>query len=244
MYIAKHLTYLQHEKREKQETGNPYPSYVPDGTIFLGDKFRFHLKTSQKNEHMKIANVFFFPFLLFALNGFAQSKRTIFFQTGYTFNNSILLNEEIVEKSKGYSVDAGFTYRFFTRKWMSSEIGVSGKTIFAVGRIQQHSFKATTFRLTVPLKFVFPIPHSKYAISSGFIFQNNVDFTEFDFRLRDKYAWRVNYCLEGRYLLNPKTSLLIAWHSNIRTIPDPYFVNDPKMNVVIGLTQAIHFKRK
>lgn len=193
---------------------------------------------------MKIAYNFLLFFLLFTLNGQAQSKRTIFFQTGYTFNNSIVLNEEIVEKSKGYSVDAGFAYRFFTSKWMSSEIGVSGKIIFASGKMQQCSFKATTFRLTVPLKFVFPIPNSKYAISSGFIFQNNVDFTEFDFRLRDKYAWRVNYCLEGRYLLNPKTSLLLAWHNNLRNIPDPYFVNDPKMAIVIGLTQAIHFKRK
>lgn len=193
---------------------------------------------------MKIVYAFFFPFLLFALNGSAQSKRAIFLQTGYTFNNSIVLNEEIVEASKGYSVDAGFTYRFFTRKWMSSEIGVSGKTIFATGRIQQHSFKATTFRLTIPLKLVFPIPNTKFAIANGVIFQNNVDFTEFDFRLRDKYSWRVNYSLEGRYVLNPKTSLLIAWHSNLRNIPDPYFVNDPKMSIVIGLTQAIHFKRK
>lgn len=192
---------------------------------------------------MKITYNLFLSFLLFAVNGQAQSKRAVFFQTGYAFNNNIALNEEIVEKSKGYSVDVGFTYRFFTRKWLSSEIGVSGKTIFASGRIQAHSFKATTFRLTVPLKFVFPLPNTKFTLSSGFIFQNNVDFTEFDFRLRDKYAWRVNYCLEGRYLLNPKTSLLFAWHNNLRNIPDPYFVNDPKMAIVIGLTQAIHFKR-
>lgn len=191
---------------------------------------------------MKIAYSFFFSLLLFALNGHTQSKRSVFLNTGYTFNNKIELNEEIVEKSKGYSVDVGFTYRFFTRKWLSSEIGFSGKTIFATGSIQQRSFKATTFRLTVPLKFSFPIPNTKYTLSSGFIFQNNVDFTEFDFRLRDKYAWRVNYCLEGRYLLTPQTNLLLAWHSNLRNIPDPYFVNDPKMAIIIGLTKVIHFK--
>lgn len=193
---------------------------------------------------MKIAYIFFLALLLFALNGHAQPKRSLFFNTGYTFNNKVKLNEEVVKASKGYSVNVGFSYRFFTRKWMSSEIGLSGKTIFATGSIQQHSFKATTFRLTVPLKFIFPIPTTKFVLSSGFIFQNNVDFTEFDFRLRDKYAWRVNYLLEGRYLLNPQTSLLLAWHSNLRNIPDPYFINDPKMAFVIGLTKAIFFNKK
>ncbi len=193
---------------------------------------------------MKIAYHFFLSFIFFTFNGSAQSKRAIFLQAGYTFNNSIVLKEEIVQASKGYSIDAGFTYRFFSRQWMTSEIGISGKIIFATGRMQQHTFQAATFRLTVPLKFVVPIPYTKFAIASGFLFQNNVDFTEFDFRLRDKYSWRVNYALEGRYLLNPTTNLLIAWHSNLRNIPDPYFVNDPKMAIVIGLTKAIGLKKR
>ena len=174
----------------------------------------------------------------------AQSKYAIFLNTGYTFNDEIELKEEVISQSQGYSIDAGFTYRFFTRKFIAAEIGLSGKTIFASGKLQANTFQVTTFRLTAPLKFIYQFPRTKFAISSGFIFQNNVDFPEFDFRLRDKYAWRVNYLLEVRYALNSQTNLTFAWHNNLRKIPDPYFINDPKMGITIGVTKALYFIKK
>lgn len=193
---------------------------------------------------MKIKYLYLLFLLLCVYSSQAQSKHAIFINTGYAFNDKIELKEAILEKSKGYSIDAGFTYQFFTRKFIVAEIGLSGKMIFATGKLPQHAFQATTFRLTAPLKFTYPIPKTKLSLSSGFIFQNNVDFPEFDLRLRDKYAWRVNYLLEVRYLLNPQINLILAWHANLRNIPDPYFINDPKMAIVFGVTKAIRFKRK
>jgi len=159
---------------------------------------------------MKLKYLYLLLLLPYSYTSQAQSKHAIFLNTGYTFNDNIELKEEIITKSRGYSVDVGLTYRFFTRKFMAAEIGFSGKTIFATGTFQAQTFRATTFRITAPLKFIYPLPRTKLAFASGLIFQNNVDFTEFDFRLRDKYAWRVNYLLEVRYTLNPQLKLIVS----------------------------------
>lgn len=193
---------------------------------------------------MKKKHLCLILFLSYCYQSYAQSKHTLFLNTGYAFNDDIELKESLIRKSKGYSIDLGFTYRFFTRKQFSSEIGFSGKTIFATGSLLANTFQATTFRITAPLKFTYLLPRTNFAFTSGFIFQNNVDFTEFDFRLRDKYAWRVNYLLEVRYALNQQINLTLAWHSNLRNIPNPYFINDPKMAIVIGVTKAIYFNKK
>lgn len=192
---------------------------------------------------MKIKYLFFLLLLPCCYKSRAQSKHTIFLNSGYTFNEDIQLNEDIIKKSRGYSLDVGFTYRFFTSQCITAQIGFSGKTIFAAGQLPTHTFQATTFRLTAPLKWSYHFPKTPFALTGGFVFQNNVDFTEFDFRLRDKYAWRVNYLLEVRYTLNPQTNLLLGWQNNLRNIPDLYFISDPKRTIVIGLTKTIYWKK-
>ena len=196
-----------------------------------------------KNGKMKKKHLCLLVLLAYFHQSYAQSKHTLFLNTGYAFNDDIELKESLIQKSQGYNIDLGFTYRFFTHKQWASEIGLSGKTIFATGSLSENTFRATTFRITAPLKFTYRLPRTNFAITSGFIFQNNVDFTEFDFRLRDKYAWRVNYLLELRYALNTQVNLTLAWHSNLRNIPNPYFINDPKMAIIIGVTKAIFFNK-
>lgn len=180
----------------------------------------------------------------FSINGHTQSKHALILNTGYTFNRTILLNEAVVENSQGYIIDLGINYKLFKTSFFFSELALTGKTIFSSGKLNNRPFKATTFRLTLPLKFVFPIPNTKIQLATGAVFQNNVDFHEFDIRMRDKYAWRVNFLLEARYLLKNKTFLTLGFSNNgRRNIPDPYFINDPKFAFLVGLHKTLHFSK-
>ena len=194
---------------------------------------------------MKIKiTLFFWVFCFSNLYSQAQPKHTLLISTGFTYSNSILLNETPVQKSQGYFIDLGIGYRLFKTRFIHTQLALTGKTIFSSGQINKHTFKATTFRLTLPLKFVFPLPHSGFQLATGAVFQNNVDFHEFDIRMRDKYAWRVNLLLEARYLLKNGTFLSLGFSNNLRNnIPDPYFINDPKMAFLVGIHKPLHFSK-
>lgn len=193
---------------------------------------------------MKIKYGYFYFLLMLTWTTQAQSKYSIFINSGYTFNKELELREKTVQQSKGYSIDLGINYIPWRSKFGTVEAGVSGKIIFASGKLQNDRFQASTFRLNLPLKLVFSIPNTKLQGVTGAIFQNNVDFSEFDFRLRDKYSWRINYAVEVRYLWKPRLAFTIAWQANLRDIPAPYFINDPKMSITIGIVKAIPFKNR
>lgn len=193
---------------------------------------------------IKINLLLFLLFFLLPFLGQTQSKHSLLLHTGYTWTNNLSLNELAVENAQGVVLDLGLGYRLFQTSFMFSELALTGKTIFASGQLNNRTFNATTFRLTLPIKFVFPLPNTNIQLASGAVFQNNVDFHEFDFRLRDKYAWRVNLLLEVRYLLKNKTALTIGFSSNLRdNIPDPYFINDPKIAFLIGLQKPLNFSK-
>ena len=174
----------------------------------------------------------------------AQPKHSFSLNTGYAFNTSIELDGEAVEKSRGYILNLGFSYRLFKNKWMYSEIGLSGKSIFSSGNLDNRSFNGKTLRLAIPINLVFPISTKKLQFSTGVILQNNVDFSKFDFRLRDNYSWRINALLETRYLLKNQMYLMIGVNWNLRNnIPDSYFVNDPKISFLVGISKWIDFSK-
>ncbi len=183
-------------------------------------------------------------FFFSTTKGQTQSKHSLLLQTGYTWTNNLSLNELAIENSQGMVLDLGFGYRLFQTSFMFTELALTGKTIFSSGQLHNRNFKATTFRLTLPIKFVFPVPNTNIQLASGAVFQNNVDFHEFDIRMRDKYAWRVNFLLEARYLLKNKTLLTVGFSNNLRNnIPDPYFINDPKIALLIGLQKNLNFSK-
>ena len=171
----------------------------------------------------------------------AQTKISYFFNSSYAFNNSIELLGEEVERSRALSLDLGATYRFFTRKVFFTEIGLSGKTIFARGQLENRAFGSTTFRVTMPLKIVFPRFDKKTQFAGGFVFQNNVDFSRITRLVEDKYSWRVNLLLETRYLLRAPWYLTGGFSLNLRNIPDSYFINDPRISFAIGVVRTLAF---
>lgn len=193
---------------------------------------------------IKIILLLFLLFFFIQTKGQSQSKHSLLLNTGYTWSNNLSLNEFDVEHSQGVVLDLGFGYQLFQTSFMFSELALTGKTIFSSGQLNNRTFKATTFRLTLPIKFIFPLPNTNIQLASGAVFQNNVDFHEFDIRMRDKYAWRVNFLLEARYLLKNKTLLTIGFRNNLRNnIPDPYFINDPKIALLIGLQKPLNFSK-
>ncbi|MFT5168944.1 MAG: outer membrane receptor protein involved in Fe transport [Saprospiraceae bacterium] len=172
----------------------------------------------------------------------AQSKYAIFLNSGYTYNESLELNGEEVKNSLGYVFTLGLTYKAITYKSIYAEIGLAGKTIFSSGKVDGRFYNARTFRVAMPVKFVFPIA-DKWEVSSGVVVQNNVDFSEFDLRLRDKYSWRINFLAEAKYRLNSRWYLTAGLRLNMRKIPDAYFVNDPKKAILIGIGKRINNRK-
>ncbi len=188
-----------------------------------------------------------FILIFISFEAYSQSKHSLFINTGYTYNDLIKLNDVVVEKSKGYILTVGLTYRAFSLKYLFGEIGLSGKGIFSSGKVDGVSFSANTLRLAVPTKIVIPTSNKKWMFVSGFVFQNNVDVSKIDFRLRDKYSWRVDFLLETRYRIKNQWYLSTGITSNIRNIPDPFFINDPKISILFGINKSIHLikgKRK
>ncbi len=185
---------------------------------------------------MKIYSLLITISILFVLTGQAQSKHALFLSTGYTYNTSIRINGEEVKDSEGYVLNYGLNYRILQFKTFSTEIGLAGKTIFSSGELRRERFSANTLRLAMPIKFVVPVS-KKWSATSGFIFQNNVDISEFDFRLRDKYSWRVDFATEARYTINKYWYLTGGFALNLRDMPDAYFINDPKASFQIGIAR-------
>ena len=98
-------------------------------------------------------------------------------------------------------------------------------------------------KVCISIKFIFPLTE-KWAVSTGFNFQNNIDVNDPDFRLGYKYIWRVDYAGEMKYLLTNQWFLTASVNFNLRNIPDLYFLNDPKFSFLIGIEKPFLKKEK
>ena len=182
-------------------------------------------------------------FILSTLEIVAQSRYSVFINSGYSFNNSIAVNNEKVKNSKGYVITFGGNLKLFSIKNKYLLFGIAGKTIFASGCINDKHFKASTLRLVLPLKMIFPLT-KKWTALTGFNFQNNVDFGNPDLSFSYKYSLRVDYSIGVKYLLTKDLSLTSSMDFNLRNIPDPFFINDPKFAILIGIEKQFQKKTK
>lgn len=191
---------------------------------------------------MKKKYLLFF-FILAAFEMLAQPRSSIFLNSGYSFSNSLQLNDEKVKNSRGYIITFGGSLKVFSIKKKYLSIGIAGKTIFASGKVNDEKYNASTIRLVFPLKMIFPLTE-KWGVSTGFNFQNNIDFNDPDFRLGYKYLWRIDYSAGMKYLLANQWYLTANVYSNLQDIPDLYFLNDPKFALLIGIEKQFHKKSK
>lgn len=178
-----------------------------------------------------------------AVEVFAQPRRSIFLNTGYSFSNSLQLNNEKVENSRGYVITFGGALKVFSVKKKYFSLGVAGKTIFATGSVNGEKFSASTLRLAFPLRIHFPLSE-KWLVSTGFNFQNNLDFLDPDFRLGYRYLWRIDYSAGVKYLLTDQWAVTANADFNLRNMPDVFFLNDPKFAVLVGIEKRFYNKRK
>jgi len=186
-----------------------------------------------------------FPLLLllpiFGLN--AQSTYSIYLNSGYTFNTSILINEEEVENSNGLIINAGILQRLLSWKNISTEIGLGTKTIFTGGKVNGIQFDARTLRFAIPIKLKITTPNKKWGLASAFVFQNNVDISRIDFKLRDKYSWRYDLLFELQRRLKKRLYFTAGFNLNLGDIPDAFLINDPKYSIVLGVIRPISLSR-
>ncbi len=173
----------------------------------------------------------------------AQPRRSIFLNTGYSFNNSLQINNGKVKNSRGYVITFGGALRLFSFKKNYVSLGIAGKTIFSSGSRNGEKFNASTVRFVFPLRITLPLTE-QWRVSTGFNFQNNLDFLDPDFRLGYRYLWRVDYSAGMKYLLTNQWSLTANADFNIRNMSDAFFLNDPKFSVLIGIEKRFHKRRK
>jgi hypothetical protein len=188
--------------------------------------------------------IYLLLFLFFVTSGVeAQPRRFIFLNSGYSFNNSLQINNEKIKNSRGYIITFGGALKVFSIKKNYLSLGMAGKTIFSSGSRNGNKFNASTIRFVFPLRMNFPLTE-KWAISTGFNFQNNLDFLDPDFRLGYRYLWRVDYSAGMKYLLTNQWSLTANAGINLRNMPDVFFLNEPKFAVLIGIEKQFYKRRK
>lgn len=182
--------------------------------------------------------------LLFpVISTYGQKKHSFFLNTGYTYNRSIELNEQAVKNSQGYLFTLGGVKKLIFYKENSFELGFALKTIFASGQIGDTKFNASTLRVMIPLRFVFPVTE-KWQLATGFIIQNNEDLNTLDWRLRNKYDYRYDVFGEVIFFFNKDWFLTTSGKFNLSKVPDPFFINDPKVGFSIGIGKRILIIRK
>ncbi len=188
-------------------------------------------------------NAFLFLVLLcMTESAAAQARHTLYGNMGYTFNQSAESDADI-KNTKGFAFTLGGRYRLFSIKKVDVEIGLAAKTILAAGKLDSISYSSSTLRMAVPVRFSVPLSE-KWGASGSFIFQNNVDFRQFDLRLRDKYSWRLDFLGEANYQLNDKWYLTAGLSVSLRNLPDPFLINDPKTAILVGVARRVVFRKK
>ncbi len=176
--------------------------------------------------------------LLPVFSASAQKKHSFFLNTGYTFNKSIKLNEEVVKNSQGLLFNFGGVKKLFFYKGNSFELGFALKTIFTSGQVDDLRFNATTLRITIPVRFVFPV-NKNWQLATGILFQNNEDLRSLDWKLRNKYDWRYDVFGEIKFYFKEDWFLTASANVNLQKIPDPFFINDPKAAFSIGIGKSV-----
>ncbi len=187
---------------------------------------------------MKNLSVISLLILLPVLSAYAQKKHSFFLNTGYTFNKSIELNEEAVKNSQGLLFNFGGVKKLFSYKENSFELGLAFKTIFTSGQVEDLKFNASTLRIMMPVRFVFPVT-KKWQLATGILFQNNEDLRTLDWKLRNKYDWRYDVFGEIKFFFKEDWFLTASGNFNLQKIPDPYFINDPKVAFSIGIGKSV-----
>ncbi len=175
-----------------------------------------------------------FPFMV----AFGQPKHSFFLNTGFTFNPSVELDEQTVKNSNGYFFTIGGLKKIVTYKDNSLELGFALKTVFTSGQIGNASFNTATLRLAIPIRLVFPVG-KKCWLATGMIIQNNEDLNTLDWRLRNKYDWRYDFFGEIKCFISKDWFLTTSGSINLTKIPDPFFINDPKVTFSIGIGKNV-----
>lgn len=175
--------------------------------------------------------------LLFCFGkSWGQSNFSIPLKIGYGFNSSINLNEDKINHASGLIIQTGVEYEFKIYKHLFIETGIGGRAIRAYGKTKGNSFEAKTLRLRLPIKIGWAISE-KWKAASGIAFQNNKDFTTID--LREKYYWRCNFLLEGKYNWTKEMFLVANINYELRDLPDAFFINDPRSVISFGIGRKL-----
>jgi len=131
-------------------------------------------------------------------------------------------------------------YRFQIWKRLFGQVGLGSRYIYASGKIDGISFRSTTIRLQMPLKFNYPLSE-RWIIGIGTSIQNNKDLLKSDFR--EPYFWRANLILEGTYFWLDRWYCKGSLFYEGRNVPDAYLINDPKIGILFGLGWRIWKKK-
>jgi len=166
----------------------------------------------------------------------AQIKMLVSAKTGYAFNASIEINNEIINNSRALDFEIETALKVYFLKNIFTEGGIAGRLILATGTVNNNNFNSQTTRILSPIRLGIRIT-KKWDASIGVTFQNNVDLTGINSKIN--FFWKKNYTLKGNYQYKNKWSFLGELSYSANNIPDVFLVNDPKIVIFFGITRIL-----
>jgi len=155
---------------------------------------------------------------------------------GLGFNTPITLNGDKLKSAYSTIFDMNATYQFKFFKKSYAEVGLGGRYIFSSGKLGELPFKAHTLKMQMPVNLLYQLS-KKWGLATGLILRNTKEVLDSDFR--EKFFWRLGLTGEGRYTWKSKWYLTCGISYELRNIPTGYFLNDPKMALLIGLRRKL-----
>jgi hypothetical protein len=180
--------------------------------------------------------IFIFIGFLIIQKSYSQKNTSIEVFSGVGFNKDLTLINEGINNYHLFTFQLNANYRFKITKVFFAETGIGAQWYFSSGTIGISKFNATTLRIKIPI-LVGRTLFKKASIAAGIAILNNRDFDKFDFRA--DYNLRTSLLIKGNYSITNNCDVLILIQKNLSDIPDLYLLNQPRLDVSIGVSYKL-----
>tara|TARA_B110000114_G_C15064777_1_gene386906 strand:+ start:19 stop:576 length:558 start_codon:yes stop_codon:yes gene_type:complete len=180
--------------------------------------------------------IFIFIGFLILQKSYSQKNTSIEVFSGVGFNKDLTLINEVVNNYYSTTFQLNANYRFKITKVFFAETGIGTQWYFSSGAIGISKFNATTLRIKIPI-LVGRTLFKKVSIAAGIAISNNRDFDKFDYRA--DYNLRTSLLIKGNYSITNNFDVLLLIQKNLSDIPDLYLLNQPKLDLSIGISYKL-----
>ena len=179
--------------------------------------------------------------LMSTILSYAQSEVQVEVDLGYTFQEEMTLNDEILDNKGAFGVRFGANYlKRITNKFYA-ETGFYGKFNTGKKKIENLTFSSYSLKVQLPLYAGYKI-NDTWRISLGVSLENNKDFNKIDFTTEDNIRFDLLTKLVYRY--NTKIQFLFYTNWMLNSTYDAYTISSPKNGVYFGVIYQLWDSKK